>query len=219
MVHISSWEANQFSASQEIPRTLLNPNVHHRIHKCPPPVLMLSNIDPAHALASHFLKIHLNIILTFTPGSYKWSLSLRFPHQNPVNTSTLPIRGICPTLLILLDLIAQTILGEVYRSLSSSLSSFFPFPYSLAPLRPKYSPQYPILKHPQPTFLPHCRRSSCTPVQNKYHTINTNLLSTQQALLKVSYDFHIAGNGLYTMLVTTLKDSKTSKHVSILYQL
>ena len=44
-------------------------------------------------------------------------------------------------------------------------------------------------------------------------------LSTQQALLKVSYDFHIAGNGLYTMLVTTLKDSKTSKHVSILYQL
>jgi hypothetical protein len=42
---------------------------------------------------------------------------------------------------------------------------------------------------------------------------------SQQALLKVSYDFHIAGNGLYTMLVTTLKDSKTSKHVSILYQL
>ena len=37
--------------------------------------------------------------------------------------------------------------------------------------------------------------------------------------LKVSYDFHIAGNGLYTMLVTTLKDSKTSKHASILYQL
>ena len=44
-------------------------------------------------------------------------------------------------------------------------------------------------------------------------------LSTQQALLKVPYDFHMAGNGLYTMLVTTLKDSKTSKHVSILYQL
>jgi len=44
-------------------------------------------------------------------------------------------------------------------------------------------------------------------------------LSTQQVLLKVSYDFHTAGNGLYTMLVTTLKDSKTSKHVPILYQL
>ncbi|PNF15337.1 hypothetical protein B7P43_G01042 [Cryptotermes secundus] len=44
-------------------------------------------------------------------------------------------------------------------------------------------------------------------------------LSTQQALLKVSYDFHIAGNRLYTMLVTALKDSKTLKHASILYQL
>ena len=37
--------------------------------------------------------------------------------------------------------------------------------------------------------------------------------------MKVSYDFHIAGNGLYTMLATTLKDSKTSEPVSILYQL
>ena len=44
-------------------------------------------------------------------------------------------------------------------------------------------------------------------------------VTTQQALLKVSYDFRIAGNELYTMLVTTLKDTKTSKHVSILYQM
>ena len=55
-------------------------------------------------------------------------------------------------------------------------------------------------------------------------TINTTgaakgILPTQQVLLKVSYDFHIAGNGLYTTLVTTMKDSKTSKHVFILYQL
>jgi len=51
------------------------------------------------------------------------------------------------------------------------------------------------------------------------HSCRFSVLSTQQALLKVSYDFHIAGNGLYAMLVTTLKDSKSSKHISILYQL
>ena len=33
MVQSPSWEANWFAASQEIPRILWNPKVHHRTHK------------------------------------------------------------------------------------------------------------------------------------------------------------------------------------------
>ena len=69
-----------FAANQEILRILWNPKVHYRLHKYPPPPIPISQLDPF-----HFLKI--NIILPSTPGSPKWSPSLRFLHQNPVYAS------------------------------------------------------------------------------------------------------------------------------------
>ena len=128
------------------PHTLCSPNVHYRIHTCPPSVSILSQNDPVHTRIL-ILSSHLSLGLP----------SGLFPSGFPTKTQYMPhlspIRATCPAHLILLDFITQTILGEEYRSLSSSLCSFLPSRY-LIPPTPKYSPHHPILKHPQPMFLP-----------------------------------------------------------------
>ena len=76
-----SWEANRFSANQEIPRILWIPKVHFRLHKCPPPVPILSQINPVHG--SHptswrpilILSSHLRLRIPSVP----------FPQVSPPN--------------------------------------------------------------------------------------------------------------------------------------
>jgi len=103
MVQSPSWGANWFAASQEIPRILLNPKVHYRIHKRPPPVSILGQPSLVHIPTSHHLEIHPNIIHPSTPRSPQSSLSLRFPYQDPTRPLFSPIRATCPAHLIPLD--------------------------------------------------------------------------------------------------------------------
>ena len=97
-----SWDANRFSASQEIPLILRNAKVHYCSHNFPPPLPSMSQLDPVHVPTSHFLKIHLNIILPSKPGSSKWSLSLGFLTKSLFTPLHFPIRATCPAHLILL---------------------------------------------------------------------------------------------------------------------
>ena len=84
----SPWEANTSTGSQEIPRILWNPKVHYRNHKRPPPVHILSQLDPVYAPTRHFLKIHIKninicrstILPVFVYGCETWCLILREEH-------------------------------------------------------------------------------------------------------------------------------------------
>ena len=111
-----SWEANRFSASQEVPQFLWNPKVHCRIYKCTPPVSILSQLDPVHTPLSHFLKIHLSIILLSTPRSPNRSLSFRFPSRPLVYALLSLIRATCPAHL--------TIQPTFTKKITLSISQF-----------------------------------------------------------------------------------------------
>jgi len=168
-----SSEANSSLTSQEIPRTLRNPEVHYRIHNSPPLNFILSEIKPIHVphhtswrsiliLSSH---LRLGLPNGLFPSGFS-SKTLYTPLLSPISAT-------CPAYLILLDLITGTIFGEQYRSLSTSLCSFLHSSGYLVPLRPKCSPQHPILKHPQPTFLPQWKRPGFAPIRNnrKNHSL------------------------------------------------
>jgi hypothetical protein len=51
-----SWEANQFAASQEIPRILWNLKVHYRTHNFPPPVIY----RPTHSIVCNITLVILH---------------------------------------------------------------------------------------------------------------------------------------------------------------
>ena len=102
MVQSPSCEANWFAASQEIPRILWNPKVHYRTHMRPPPVPILGQPNLVYIPTPHLPKIHPNIHPS-TPRSPQWSLSLRYPHQDPIllllrplYSFTMQVSSFCP---------------------------------------------------------------------------------------------------------------------------
>jgi hypothetical protein len=77
---------------------------------------------------SHFLKIHRNITSHLRLGFPSSLFPSCFPTKTLYTSLPSPIRATYPAHLSLLDFITRTIVGEQYKSLSSSLWNFYHSP-------------------------------------------------------------------------------------------
>ena len=73
----------------------------------PPPVPILSQMNPVHDPLPHYLKIQLNIILPSMPGSFKWFFPSGIPTENFYSHLLSTTRATCPAHLIFPDLITE----------------------------------------------------------------------------------------------------------------
>jgi hypothetical protein len=65
-----SQETASRSTTQEVVNILWNPKAHFRVHKNPPLVPILSQMDLVHTTPSYFSEVHFNTINTIDSSQY-----------------------------------------------------------------------------------------------------------------------------------------------------
>jgi hypothetical protein len=118
----ASSEANSFSAIHGTPRLLQSPKFHCLVHEIRPLNFILSWTNTFHILTPYFSKIHLNINLSPTLWSSKWSIPFRHIAWFLIPT----MHSTCPNHLILHDLMRLVIrlYGEAQKTCSHKIIIF-----------------------------------------------------------------------------------------------
>jgi hypothetical protein len=139
-----SWEANWFAASQEIPRILWNQRVYYRIHKRPTPVSVLRQLNPVHIphptswRSILILSSHLRLGLPsglFPSGFLTKTVYTSLPYPSELHVQPISFFSI----------LSPHNSGWGVQVIELLIMMFSPHLCYLVPLRPKYSPQHPVL--------------------------------------------------------------------------
>ena len=160
----------------KISPTFYGARVHCRIDNNPQPVPIPSQINPHYA--AQF--IPWRSVLVLSSHLLTDLASCLFPASFPIKTLCapflFPMRAQCPAHLIILDLLTRIILPEECRFWNSPLFTLIHYCYFVT-FRPKYLPQYPIIKSPQSVFHRQCGRPSFKSVQkNRQSDSFSNLI-------------------------------------------
>jgi hypothetical protein len=104
-MELSPWKAASCTATQEFPNILWNMKVHYHVHKSPPLVSILSQINPVHTTSFYHSEIHFNVIHAPMPILHSSLFPSGFPAKSLYAFLLYSIHATCPAHLMFLGLI------------------------------------------------------------------------------------------------------------------